>query len=321
MDKRKIFIYVSAVAAVVVLCFAVFTIGKNSVNSTAKAAENAEKQAADYNLLAKRLFTESPNDSWVNFSSLRNQINKYYAENNLVGSIYFEYLPTGTSVRINGDERNIAASLIKLPAAMDLYKVSELGKVNLDQTITLKQEWLDDQYGTLYQKGAGYQLTLRDAVRIMLQDSDNTALKAVSASLGTLLNADQNAFSSLDMDYQVNKDFSISIGARSYSSTLKCLYFACYNNKEDSQTILKYLTVTPYKTRIVAGVSDKDLKIAHKIGTQLNEVQSDCGIVYYPKRNYVLCVMIQGNESPESDKKIADITKITYDFIKNIQAN
>ena len=68
-------------------------------------------------------------------------------------------------------------------------------------------------------------------------------------------------------------------------------------------------------------MSDKNLKIAHKIGTQLNEVQSDCGIVYYPKRNYLLCVMIQGSESPESDKKIAEISKITYDFIKNIQAN
>ncbi len=321
MGTKKIFVYVAASTLLLVLGFTLFNIGKNSVNGTAEAAAKAEKQAADYNFLAKRLFTENPNDAWVNFSSLRNQINEYYADNNLVGSIYFEYLPTGTSVRINGDERNIAASLIKLPAAMDLYKASELGKIDLDQTITLKQEWLDSQYGTLYQKGAGYQLTLREAVRIMLQNSDNTALKAVSASLGTLLNADQNAFSSLDMDYQVNKDFSISIGARSYSSTLKCLYFACYNNKEDSQTILKYLTDTPYDTRIAAGVSDKNLKIAHKIGTQLNEVQSDCGIVYYPKRNYLLCVMIQGSESPESDKKIAEISKITYDFIKNIQAN
>lgn len=321
MGVKKILAFGIFGILVVALGFAIYSFGRSSVSGTAKAAVKAEEQASDYSLLAKRLFTENPNDSWVNFSSLRNQINKYYTDNNLVGSIYFEYLPTGTSVRINGDERNVAASLIKLPAAMDLYKASELGKVNLDQTITLKQEWLDDQYGTLYQKGAGYQLTLREAARIMLQESDNTALKAVSASLGTLLNADQNSLSSLDMDYQINKDFSVSLGARSYSSTLKCLYFACYNNKEDSQKILEYLTDTPYNTRIVAGVNDKKVKIAHKIGTHFNEVQSDCGIVYYPKRNYVLCIMIAGNESPESDKKIADISKITYDFIKNIQTN
>lgn len=321
MGKKNILIALGVGVALVVLVLGVYNLGKDSVSGTAQAAVKAEQQAADYSLLAKRLFTEDPNDSWVNFSTLRKQINDYYATNNLNGSIYFEYLPTGTSVRINGDDQLVAASLIKLPAAMDLYKAAELGKVNLDETITLKQEWLNDQYGELYKKGAGYQLTLREAVKIMLKDSDNTALKAVSASLGNRLTSDQNVFSSLDMDYQVNKDFTVSIGARSYSSTLKCLYFACHNNKADSQELLSYLTDTPYSTRIAAGIDDKKIKVAHKIGTQFNEVQSDCGIVYYPKRNYVLCVMIDGNESRESDKKIADISKITYDFIKNIQTN
>lgn len=68
-------------------------------------------------------------------------------------------------------------------------------------------------------------------------------------------------------------------------------------------------------------MSDKKITIAHKIGTHFNEVQSDCGVVYYPSRNYVICVMIRGAESADSDKKIADISRITYDFIKNIPNN
>lgn len=321
MGKRNILLVLGIVTTLFALGFGAYSLGKNSVNGTALAAEKAEQQAANYNLLAKRLFTEDPNDSWVNFSTLRKQINDYYASNNLSGSIYFEYLPTGTSIRINGDEQLVAASLIKLPAAMDLYKASELGKVDLDETITLKQEWLDNQYGELYKKGAGYQLTLREAAKIMLKDSDNTALKAVSASLGNRLASDENVFSSLDMDFQINKDFTVSIGARSYSSTLKCLYFACYNNKNDSQEILSYLTDTPYKSRIVAGINDKDIKVAHKIGTHFNANQSDCGIVYFPKRNYIICAMIGGAESSVTDKKIADISKIVFDFIKAIPAN
>lgn len=295
--------------------------GKNSVSGTAKAAIEAQKKASDYDLLAKRLFTENPNDSWVNFSTLRKQINDYYTTNKLAGSIYFEYLPTGTSIRINGDEEQVAASLVKLPAAMDLYKAAELGKVNLDDTVALRQEWLDDQYGELYKKGAGYSLTLREAVKIMLEQSDNTALKAVSSKLGGSLNSDQNVFASLDMDYVQNPDLTVSIGARSYSSTLKCLYFACYNTKEDSQELLSYLTKSTFDSRIVAGVADKNIKVAHKIGTNFNKTQSDCGIVYYPKRNYVLCAMIQGPESAESDKHISQISKIVYDFMQNIKPN
>lgn len=320
MGKKKILAVVGAVFLVGALFFGIFSLGRNSVSQAAEAAAEAQEKAADYNLLAKRLFTDDPNDSWVNFSTLRKQIDDYYYSNRLSGSIYFEYLPTGTSIRVNGDEQQVAASLVKLPAAMDLYKASELGKVNLNQTITLKEEWLDSQYGDLYKKGAGYQLTLREAVKIMLEQSDNTALKAVSANLGDRLASDQNAFASLDMDYRLNNDYTVSIGARSYGSILKCLYFACHNDKKDSQEILDYLTNTPYNTRIVAGVENKDIIIAHKIGTHFNETQSDCGIVYYPKRNYVLCMMIDGAEGDKTDQHLAAISKIVYDFIKNISS-
>lgn len=310
-----------AVIALLFLCLGAYTLGKNSTSDSAKAAAAAQEKAKDYNLLAKRLFTEDPNDSWVNFSTLRKEINDYYTNNNLAGSIYFEFLPTGTSIRINGDEEQVAASLIKLPAAMDLYKAAELGKVNLDDTVTLRQEWLDSQYGELYKKGAGYTLTLREAVKIMLEQSDNTALKAVSSKLANQLASDQNVFASLDMDFVQNQDLTVSIGARSYSSTLKCLYFACFNSKEDSQELLGYLTKSDFNSRIVAGVADKNIPVAHKIGTNFNKTQSDCGIVYYPKRNYVLCAMIQGPESAESDKHISEISKIVYRFIENIKPN
>lgn len=280
------------------------------------AAQSAVTDNTTYPLLAKRLFMDNPNDTRINFSPLRTSLNKYFDDKDLEGSVYFEYLPTGSSVRVHPDDRYRAASLIKLPVAMELYKGVELGKVDLNKRVKLKQEWLNGGYGTLYEKGAGYELTLKEAVQIMLKDSDNTALRVV-IDANQDLDLDNRALASLDIELTTNQDGSIDIGTRAYSSFLKCLYFACYNSFEDSQAILKMLTETPFNDRIVAGVPDKNIPVAHKIGVFNNQVQSDCGIVYVPQRNYVLCIMLQGDDNDATHAKMADISKIVYDFIKS----
>lgn len=269
-----------------------------------------------YPLLARRLFIDNPNDTRINFSKLRASLNKYFDDKDLEGSVYFEYLPTGSSVRVHPDDRYRAASLIKLPVAMELYKGVELGKVDLNKKVKLKQEWLNGGYGSLYEKGAGYELTLKEAAEIMLKDSDNTALR-VLIDANKDLDLDNRALASLDIELTTNQDGSIDIGTRAYSSFLKCLYFACYNSFEHSQTILKMLTETPFNDRIAAGIDDKNLPVAHKIGVFNNQVQSDCGIVYVPQRNYALCIMLQGEDTPDTRGKMAELSKMVYEFVKD----
>jgi beta-lactamase class A len=217
---------------------------------------------------------------------------------------------------VDGDELRLAASLIKLPAAMDLYRAAELGKVDLDKKITLQESWLDGGYGTLYQKGAGYELSLRDAAKIMLTESDNTALKAIAYSTETKLTPDQRAINALDADISQNPDLTVSIGARSYTSFLKCLYFSCYLSKDDSQELLDYLSESTFDNRLAAGIDDKSIRVAHKIGVANTTTQSDCGIVYVPNRNYAICIMLNGDDNPQTNKHIAELSKIVYTFVK-----
>jgi len=296
---------IATIAAVIVLSF---VLGR-SLRVTNQSSTNT------YPLLAKRLFIENPNDTRINFSPLRKDLNNYFKQNNIKGSVYFEYLPTGTSIRVNPDTRYQAASLMKLPVAMELYKASEKGLVNLDDTIELKQEWLNDGYGSLYEKGVGYQLTLREAAKILLTESDNTALRAVLASTEGKLDTSELALGSLDIEFSLNQDDSINIGTRSYASFLKCLYFACYNTKQDSQEILGLLTSTPFNDRIVAGVNDQNIKIAHKIGVFNTQVQSDCGIVYLENNNYLLCVMLESNDTAETNAIFKAISEKVYKFV------
>jgi beta-lactamase class A len=270
----------------------------------------------EYPLLARRIFIENPNEPIINFSSLRSALNKYFIDNNINGSLYFEYLPTGTSIRIAGEQKEVAASLIKLPAAMELYKAHELGNIDLDNEIELQPEWLDSAFGELYKKGAGHKLTLREAAEIMLRDSDNTALKAISVSMIGSVPSSDNPFNFLDAEFSQNQDLTVSISARSYSSFLKCLYFSCYLNKQNSQEILNYLSDTQFKDRIVAGVDD-DVVIAHKVGNFGQSTQSDCGIVYLQNKNYLLCVMLEGPDNAETNEKISTISRLTFEYLKN----
>lgn len=282
----------------------------------ARPSQQANSPGTEYPLLAKRLFVDNPNNSRINFSPLRASLNSYFKDNKLDGSLYFEYLPTGTSVRVNPDARYRAASLIKLPVAMEVFKAHELGKLDINQKVALKKEWLNDSFGTLYEKGPGYELTLKEAVEIMLEESDNTALRILIDATQNL-DINDRALGSLDIELTTHKYGSIDIGTRSYSSFLKCLYFACYNTREDSQTILKLLTETSFNERIVAGINDKSVAVAHKIGVFNTRVQSDCGIVYLTDRNYALCVMLAGNDSAHTNSKIAEISKMVYEFVKN----
>lgn len=311
MKRRGI---VLIIVGVVLFCvgygFRVLTAPETPTPSTSSESKK-------YPLLAKRLFIENPNDNIVNFAPLRQQLKSYISDNNLNGSLYFEYLPTGTSIRVDGDEMRVAASLIKLPAAMDLYKAAELGKIDLDKKVALQEAWLDNGYGTLYQKGAGYELTLRDATKIMLTQSDNTALKTIAYSVGDTLSTNERAINALDTDISQNPDLTVSIGARSYTSFLKCLYFACYLNFSDSQELLTYLSESSFNNRLVAGISDTSIKVAHKIGVANTTTQSDCGIVYLPNRNYALCIMINGEDNEQTNAYIAHLSKLTYDYVKS----
>jgi len=280
------------------------------------SAGSANDKHASYPLLAKRIFMSNPNDIIINFVSMRQQLGTYFTNNNLTGSLYFQYLPTGTTVQTANDQQEVAASLMKLPTAMDAYRAVEMHKANLDTVITLQPSMLDSDFGTLYQKGAGYKLTLREAIRIMLEQSDNTALNAVLSVTGGAVPAAANSLNAVDVSYVQNSDQSVSISARSYSSLLSCLYFSCYNTYQDSQAILDQLAHSNFNDGLVAGIDDKSIRVAHKIGVYNNANQSDCGIVYVPQRPYLVCIMLNGPDNATTQGHIADLSKIIYQYIK-----
>jgi beta-lactamase class A len=267
-----------------------------------------------YPLLAKRIFLDNPNDTLINFVPLRKALEQKFSTVTAPYSFYFEYLPTGTAIRIGGDQELVGASLLKLPAVMDLYHAGEQGKVKLDEQQTLSADVIDNQYGDLWKKGPGYKLTLRQAAKIALAQSDNTAILTIQKRTKGLLTPDDTTLSAVDADYSLQNNQAL-INAKSYSSILKCLYFSCYLNPADSQEVLTYLTQSDFNSRIARPVPD-NVPVAHKIGVQDTSLsESDCGIIYLPRRQYSLCIMV-GLPTDQADQLMADVSSIVYQAVK-----
>ncbi len=283
-------------------------------NATESTSPSLALQRA-YPLLSKRILSEDPNDILINFVPLRKKIEARFASLDAKKSFYFEYLPDGTSIRVGDDKELIAASLIKLPLTMNVYRAAELKRIDLDKTVTVMPEELDNAYGDLWRRGAGTDISLRQTAKLALEESDNTAMHVMFDHVKGLLSYDEESLARLDIDQNLEEGRAV-ISAKSYSSVLKSLYFASYLTKADSQELLGYLTKSNATNRLTKYLP-KSVPVAHKIGV-FNAAwsESDCGIVYVPKRPYVICAMV-GIPDDQANDFIAQVSKDVYDFVSS----
>jgi len=223
--------------SVVVLLVAVYVAGYATarLGTPPTLADSTAAFTNKYPLLSQTLLGPNSNDILINFVSLRTQLNTEFnaLPANTAQSFYFEYLPDGTNIRVGADNFLVAASLIKVPLVMNLFRAAELGKINLNQTVTVTQSEVDQGYGNLWQKGAGYQLTLLQAAQDAVEQSDDTATHVIYDHINSLLPADQQSLASLDIDQDVTNGNAV-ITARAYASVLKSLYFASFLSNRDS---------------------------------------------------------------------------------------
>lgn len=311
--KKKIFfssvLFLSIIANLLLL--SKFLSQKDNVNS---------KESLPF--LSKRIFIENQNDILINFIPLRSALKDYVAKQPEKIGVYFEYLPSGTSIGVNDTTEINLASLLKVPVVMAVYKKLETGEIKKDEKILIKKDDLDERFGDGWKLGENYEITVEEAILLSLKKSDNTASNVLLAKVGS--RAIDDVFDSLDIPKNVEGSFHV-ISPKSYSSILRSLYLSSYLKNESSNEILEILTQTDFTDKIPAGV-DNSIKVAHKIGVFNKEIEgknietySDCGIIYVPQRPYILCIMIEGNENIAREH-MKHLSKMVYGYIKVVES-
>lgn len=232
-------------------------------------------------------------------------------------SIYFEYLNTGANITVNKDLKLWPVSLAKVPLAMIVLKKAEQGDWTMDTEFTATDENLNSGSGELYKEGVGVKEKLSKLLKVLLEDSDNTAYRIFKRET---TQEERDAF----VDEIGLKDFfkeDGKVSAKEYTRLFRALYSAGYLNRANSQLVLNLLTRNRFKEFLSQGLPE-NVPFAHKHGENvILGVFSDSGIVYLKNRPYLISVMIQPkNLSPEearnySSKIMKEISEKTYQFI------
>ena len=277
-----------------------------------------EEQEEKYSFLSKRVFLEEPNDVIINFVPLRKALKEYLALHEKVG-VYFEYLPSGISVGVNDRKEVRLASLSKVPLVMSILKKIEKGEMQKDTEITILKEDLDSEFGAFWESSEGKKVTVETLMALALQKSDNTAYKALFRQLTS--EEVVEVYDNLEIEV-LFKDDNPLVSPKLYSSIFRSLYLASYLSKEDSNYVLDLLTKTDFYDKIPAGVP-VGIPVSHKIGVlskadSEEKVFTDCGIVYVPKRPYILCAFVEDSDE-EAKKHISYISKMVYSYLQVVK--
>ena len=236
-------------------------------------------------------------------------------------SVYFKEFSSGAWIGINENEKFTPASLLKLPLMMAYYKIAESNpsylntKIKYESTENVPNQNITPSVTLI--EGNSY--SIDDLIKIMIMYSDN---KAYAVLLDYLKLQDQKkAYTDLGLqfpDENVPDDF---MTVKDYAGFFRILYNASYLNKEMSSKALALLTEVTFDRGLIAGVQ-KGVKVAHKFGERgypQNNIKQlhDCGIVYYPRKPYLLCVMTRGNNFGDLENVIAKISKFVYQRISH----
>ena len=98
--------------------------------------------------------------------------------------IYIKSLDTGEEIAINADKVMDTMSAIKIPLLVDVYRQVDAGKINTADRFAMKTA--DKRFGTgvLRTLDSGLNLSFRDALELMIIQSDNSATDMAFARVG-----------------------------------------------------------------------------------------------------------------------------------------
>ena len=249
-------------------------------------------------------------ESLVDRRKVRDVILKFKeASKNLSGvyGLYVVRLGDGSAYGVSENETFQAASLIKLPVMVAMYKEVEGGNLNLDTKYTLKLSDKKVGSGSLYAKSVGYTLTYRDLIRLMGKQSDNTAFAIVRNVLGdekinNIISETGMANTSLEDNETTPYDIGVF---------LENLWRGNVVSEESKDEIISLLTDTIYEDHLAAGIPE-GIPIAHKFGREVHVV-NDAGIVFSSKP-FALVIMSKGVVEKEADKVFPEIAHMVYEI-------
>lgn len=107
--------------------------------------------------------------------SIKNELENLFNENNLNFAFKYKDMYTGFSLSYNSSQDIFAASTIKAPEAIYIYKEAEKDNINLDEYLTYTSNFYTDGTGILKDTTPNKDYSIHDLVKYSIVNSDNIA--------------------------------------------------------------------------------------------------------------------------------------------------
>ena len=237
-------------------------------------------------------------------------------------AVSVKHLEKGETFAHRADEPMPTASLIKFPVMIETYRQAGAGLVDLAKQVTLREQDKVPGSGILtthFSGGAAF--PLRDAVRLMIAYSDNTATNLVLAEIGLPATAkymEELGCPNTKIHSQVYKretsvfpERSKQFGLGSTTATemvrlLELLHQRKLVSPEASEKMREHLLKCD-DTRKFPRFLPAGTKLAHKTGS-LDASRTDAGIIESPAGPIALCVLTHENKDKRwTDENAGDL--------------
>ena len=290
-----------------------------------------------FEILVMLILLTGCTQSTTSTNNLKADINAKLEPLNGVFAVAFINLSdTSEAVLINEREMFHAASTMKTPVMIELYKQAESGKFSLNDSIVVKNEFRsivdssryqmsinEDSEGSLYSM-IGKKRTIKDLIYDMITMSSNLATNILIEKAGaeniteTMRSYGADSIRVLRGVEDI-KAFELGLSNRTTAYDEMMIYKKLAHGKSVSQTaskeMVEILKAQKFNEMIPAKLPE-GVEVAHKTGW-ITGVNHDVGIVFLPNGKKYVIVLLSKN-APDRDQVLSafsEISRMIYDFV------
>ncbi len=235
-------------------------------------------------------------------------------------AIYVWEYDKGQYVDINADKIYSAASIIKLPVLVRMFKSIEENQFSIYDEMKMLEQYRSSGSGDLQFRQAGRSYTMDYLAKIMIQDSDNTSTNMIMAKLGGMEDIniglrDWGISTTYVRTWLPDLGGTNKTTAADIAKILYNLDNPGFLNINSRESIIDYMSHVKNDRLIQAGLSEDALFI-HKTG-DIGTMLGDAGIVYAQNgKKYIVVILAERPyNSPRGKDFIVKASSLIYKAI------
>jgi beta-lactamase class A len=268
--------------------------------------------------------------------NIKSKIEKFINSKNGDYAIAYKDLQNGNTIFINEHESFHAASTMKTPVMIEIFKQSEKSKFNINDSIVVHNNFKSIVDGSEFSTGQeddsdreiysliGSKMTINELMHRMITVSSNLATN-ILIDLVDAKNVTQTMRELGAKEIQVlrgvedTKAFRAGLNNSTTAYDLLVIFEHLarkdFLTKQSHDSIINILLDQKFNEKIL-GKLPQEIKAANKTGSITN-VEHDSGIIFLPDgRKYILVMLSKNLDSNESGVEVlAEISKMIYEEI------